>query len=159
MLHVPPWKRGTTLAAKKARKLIPVVTQGKFGLSNDARREVDCVTLFLPLPPSSNHLFANSEGGGRHKTEAYDQWLSDAGWCIQQQRPGRIAGAYSLELEIPRPSSKRAMDLSNRIKATEDLLVKMRVISDDSLAERIVTTWGTPGSDVKVTLTRWQAAA
>ena len=138
---------------------VAVVTQGRFSIDTDARREVESVTLFLPLPPTTNNLYANSENGGRFKTEAYDQWLADAGWRVQQQRPGRIAGAYALDLEIPRPSSKRAMDLSNRIKATEDLLCKQRVIADDSLCERLTVTWGAPGSDVKVALSRWAVAA
>lgn len=157
MLHVPAWKRGTQLAAKKARKPVAVVTQGKFGLSNDARREVECVTIFLPMPPSANALYANAEGGGRFKTKEYTDWLDEAGWRLQEQRPGRIAGRYVIEIEIPRAADNRRRDLGNREKAVSDLLVKQRVIQDDSLAERIVSTWG-DGTEAKITLTKWSAA-
>jgi Holliday junction resolvase RusA-like endonuclease len=138
---------------------VAVVTQGRFSVDNDARREAERIEIFIPTPPSSNSLYANSENGGRFKTKEYTDWLDEAGWRLQEQRPGRIAGRYVIEIEIPRAADNRRRDLGNREKAVSDLLVRQRVIADDNLAERIVSVWGPVGSEAKVTLTRWAVAA
>lgn len=137
-----------------SRKAIAVVTTGRFSIDSDARREAVRIELSLPMPPSVNGLYANAESGGRFKTEEYEAWLSEAGWRIQAQRPGRIVGPYEIEIRIARPHTKRRMDLENRMKAVSDLLVKQRVIADDSLAQRITMEWGPQGSECAVVLTR-----
>ena len=138
---------------------VAVVTQGRFSIDSDARREAERIEIFIPTPPSSNSLYANSENGGRFKTKQYTEWLDEAGWRLQEQRPGRIAGRYAIEIAIPRPTGDRKVDLGNREKAVSDLLVRQRVLADDSLSERIVLVWGAPGSEAKITLTRWREAA
>lgn len=152
-----PWF--TTPKKRAPRKPVGVVTQGRFGLDNEARREENRIELTLPIPPTTNNLYANSESGGRFKTKAYSDWIEAAGWRVQQQRPGRIAGHYEIEIEVPRPSHNGRYDLSNRAKALEDLLVKMRVVQDDSLSERIGMSWGPPGSDVRVILSKCERRA
>ena len=103
------------------------------------RREVDSVEIDLPMPPSVNALFANKPGKGRIKTKAYKAWLEEAGLILNCQRPGRIAGRYSIHIQVRR--LPKMSDLANREKATSDLLVKHGVIEDDSLAERVMIEW------------------
>ena len=141
-------------APRSPRKPVAVVTTGRFALDHQARPEADRIVLSLPMPPSTNNLFANSSHGGRFKTEEYDAWLTEAGWRIQAQKPGRIVGPYSIEINVSRPHTKRRMDLANREKAISDLLVKHHVIADDSLCERLTMAWTPPGEGVLVTLTR-----
>ena len=108
------------------------------------------------MPPSANALFANKKSGGRFRTKAYNDWIAEAGWRIQMQKPGRIAGRYEIEIAIARPKRRGRFDASNRIKATEDLLVKYGLIEDDSLCERLLLTWASEGEGVLVTLTKHQ---
>lgn len=91
------------------------------------------------LPPSTNGLFANLPGKGRVKTERYRTWLNAAGWQIKAQRPGRIAGEVSLAIAMKRPRANA--DLSNRIKALEDLLVEHQVIDDDQHVVSLTVRW------------------
>lgn len=89
------------------------------------------VTIILPLPPSTNHLFRNATSGRRPKTAEYRAWIKEAGWRLLQQRPIKIKGPVELEFWFAEPKDGRTMDLSNRLKAVEDLLVTHRVIEAD----------------------------
>lgn len=93
----------------------------------------------LPYPPSVNGLFFNA-AKGRVKTDAYKAWRKDAGNLILVQGRQRIHGAVSLSIALVRPD-KRRRDLSNTLKAIEDLLVEMQIIDDDSLVQRISIAW------------------
>lgn len=137
-----------------SRRPVAVVTTGKFSLGPDARPEVDNIVLSLPMPPTTNHLYATAENGGRFKSQEYNDWLAEAGWRVQAQRPGRIAGPYEIEAVFARPS--RRCDLDNRFKPLSDLLVKQRVVQDDHLAEKITLAWAPAGEGVLVTLTKHQ---
>ena len=121
------------------------------GDNQDARCEADRIELTLPAPPSANGLFANRAVGGRTKTQGYKDWIAEAGWRLQQQHPGRIAGAYEIEIRVARTEGA---DIDNRVKALSDLLVKHRVVEDDSLAEKLTVSWMPPGSGVVVILTK-----
>lgn len=83
-------------------------------------------TLDLPTPPSANNLYPGR--ARRFKSPAYKAWLVDAGLALNLQRPDRVAGPYALVLRLP--AAMRG-DVSNRIKAVEDLLVKHGVTPDD----------------------------
>lgn len=128
-----------------------------FGLAGTERAGAESVTLLLPIPPSANGLFANSAAGGRHRAEAYDAWIKEAGWTLQAQRPGRVSGPYSILIEVERGDGRRRRDLGNFEKACSDLLVRHHVVQDDSLAEEIVLRWGEV-EGVRVTVTRWVGA-
>jgi crossover junction endodeoxyribonuclease RusA len=93
----------------------------------------------LPYPPSVNGLFFNATKG-RVKTDAYKAWRRAAGNEIMAQGRQRIRGPVSLSVALVRPD-KRRRDLSNTLKAVEDLLVEMQVIDDDSLVQRISIQW------------------
>ena len=72
---------------------------------------------------------------------------------IMVQRVGQewpIEGGYRLELIVRRDARKRDLDNSG-LKAVQDALVRMAIISDDSLAEEIVLRWGkVAGCEVRV---------
>lgn len=89
-------------------------------------------TIRLPMPPSVNNLFFNkvsSGGGGRAPTPRYAQWQIDAGWQLKSQHPPKFIGPVRLEYRFN--ESKTKADLSNLVKAPEDLLVTHNVIEDD----------------------------
>jgi Holliday junction resolvase RusA-like endonuclease len=93
----------------------------------------------LPAPPSTNGLYRNVSGKGRVRTDRYATWANAAGWQINLQKPGKIAGKVELDIYVQRQRS--GSDISNRIKAIEDLLVTMGVIDDDKNVERVSICW------------------
>ena len=109
------------------------------------------IRLVLPIPPSLNGAYKNVPGRGRVSSVILTNWKRAAGWYLRSQRPGGISGPYRFSIYLP--IGMRG-DVSNRIKAAEDLLVKMRIVQDDSLSERIGMSWGPPGSDVRVILSK-----
>lgn len=98
------------------------------------------ITLSIPLPPSVNALFANVQGRGRIKTDRYKTWLNAAGWDVLQQRQQPIKGDVTLEILAGRPDRRRR-DVSNLIKAAEDLLVRHGLIEDDSKVMSLSIAW------------------
>jgi crossover junction endodeoxyribonuclease RusA len=154
-----PFRTAVGRAPRSSRKPVAVVTTGRFSADHEARREVDCVTLSLPMPTSANGLFANSSRGGRFKTQEYEDWIRESGWRIQAQHPGRIAGPYQIEIVVSRPPDRRRRDLANFEKGIGDLLVRHRIIADDSLCERLTMFWSPEGEGVLVTLTKAGARA
>jgi Holliday junction resolvase RusA-like endonuclease len=114
--------------------------------------------IHIPYPPSANRLWIRAKKGVRkdgkakramRKSDEYAKWLVDAGWHIKAQRPGKIEGPYKLSLLAARPD-KRHRDISNLIKATEDVLQSVGIIRNDSDCEMITARWVTIGSGVQV---------
>lgn len=137
-----PAMQRTTSRAKSAKAIVARMIE---------RPEAARIEIALPMPPSTNGLFANRASGGRFKTEAYEAWISEAGWRLQEQRPGRISGPYEIEIRVARTPGS---DLDNRVKGISDLLVKHRVIADDLLAEKLTVSWLPPGSGAVVIVTK-----
>lgn len=106
------------------------------------------VELTLPYPPSANRLWVRARQGMR-RSDHYTAWLKEAGWLALAQRPGKITGPYKLAINAVRPD-KRRRDLGNLLKATEDLLVSIGLIEDDSKSEMIVMRWVTTGEGVTI---------
>lgn len=102
----------------------------------------ECIGILLPFPPSVNSLYRNVPGRGRVKTDKYKDWLIKAGLIVSSQLKtnDRIEGPYGLRMRAYRPD-KRRRDLSNLLKATEDLLVALGVVEDDSLCQSIEAEW------------------
>lgn len=112
------------------------------------------VTFLIPRPPSTNGLFANasSPGRGRRITAGYEQWIRDAGWTIKAQRPPRLQGAYHMLVELKRWRAGK-LDVANFEKAIGDLLTKLQVVTDDSMAESVMLAWsGDDPAVARVTL-------
>jgi Holliday junction resolvase RusA-like endonuclease len=92
--------------------------------------------LRFPMPPSVNKLYKNI-GRGRAKTKEYDKWLKDRLWELSHiAKSHHIKGSVKLHYDFLLGTSFRG-DVCNRIKATEDALVKAGIIEDDN--HRIVT--------------------
>lgn len=114
-----------------------------------ARRTVEAVTILLPVPPSVNRIYRHTRERGPVKSDAYKAWIADAGWRLQQQRPGRVPGAYVLLLAVPRTSR---MDIDNVAKAVSDLLQRHGVIENDREAVRVLMEWHAEHDEVAATV-------
>ncbi len=87
------------------------------------------IRVALSFPPSTNNLFANKKNGrGRFITPEYDAWREENGYSLNRQAVGSIRGAVGIDIML---QTGRRQDLSNCIKAVEDLLVTYGVIEGD----------------------------
>lgn len=98
------------------------------------------ISLALPFPPAVNNLYANG-ARGRFKSERYENWLGEAWWSLEAQKPNKISGEFIASLTFGKPDNRKR-DLDGLCKAPLDLLVKYGVIEDDSLAQKITLQWG-----------------
>jgi Holliday junction resolvase RusA-like endonuclease len=94
------------------------------------------ITLCLPVPPSSNAMYANARRG-RVKTEAYLDWIAEAdAYYLQQKRSIEpLRGDYRLTIRLP---ANTKGDLDNRIKAVSDYLVSREITSDDKHCQQFI---------------------
>jgi len=108
--------------------------------------------IHLPFPPSLNNMFINGQRG-RFRSQKYDSWIQAAGTEIMRQRPSKVHGPVNLLFEFGEPD-KRARDVSNLIKAPEDLLVKHGIIEadDGSIVRSITAKWSPEIEGVRVTI-------
>jgi len=102
-----------------------------------APRSSTAIEIHIPvLPPSANRMWR--VGHGRiYKSDAYVNWLNQAGHFVNRQCPGTILGRYKLTVVVARSRK----DLDNHAKPANDLLQKMGVIEDDKLCEQITLRW------------------
>ena len=111
------------------------------------------MTITLPFPPSVNAMYANQNyvgRKGRKKSDKYKDWLKAAGWTLNAQRPQKTTGNVSLTILYGENHRKYGRDLSNHVKAIEDLLVKHQVIEDDRFVDGLVLAWSDEVQDVEV---------
>lgn len=113
------------------------------------RKAVDRVVLRLPMPPSSNAVWAQRKGGGVRLSDRYRRWLTDAGWRINVQKPGRIAGGYVLTMWLPAVSR---MDQDNAIAGVSDILQSFGIIGNDRDAEETHLHWHGASNDLVLEL-------
>lgn len=97
--------------------------------------------LLDSLPPSVNSLFTNVTGKGRVRTDRYRVWANAMGWQLKAQRPEPVKGHIALEIVCVRKDNRKR-DLSNFIKALEDLLVTHGVIEDDAKVDDLRIRYG-----------------
>lgn len=87
------------------------------------------------------------------KTRTYLEWEKAARAAVAPFEPlGMVRGPYVICLSVKRPD-RRIRDLSNTIKTTEDFLVSLGVVEDDSLAQKINLAWrewGEPGVEIEI---------
>lgn len=98
------------------------------------------LSVFTYCPPSMNNLFyTDRRTGTRHKSGAYRTWIKQAiGYSTTMAHGGRrdeaIAAIYAapvaVEIVVRRPD-KRRRDVTNYVKALDDLLVRMGILKDD----------------------------
>ena len=93
----------------------------------------------LPVPPSTNNLYANKRGGGRILSPRYRAWRTEASTHVLATPRPRNALSECAELLILINPAKRGRipdDITNRIKPLEDLLVSGSVLADDSIVTK-----------------------
>lgn len=107
----------------------------------------------LPFPPSVNNLFINSSRG-RFRSQKYDSWIMEAGNEILRQRPSKVVGPVNLIFEFQEGRDNRKRDVTNLIKAPEDLLVKHGIIEadDGSIVRKVEACWNAEIEGVRVTI-------
>jgi crossover junction endodeoxyribonuclease RusA len=111
------------------------------------------ITFILPFPPSLNNMFINGSKG-RFRSQKYDSWIMEAGCEIMRQRPRKVAGPVLLTFEFQEGRDNRKRDISNLVKAPEDLLVKHGIIEadDGSIVRSITSKWSPEVQGVRVTI-------
>jgi Holliday junction resolvase RusA-like endonuclease len=90
------------------------------------------IILDLPIPTSTNRLYARTRKGGVRRSAAYVAWLEEADMTVRaaKQYPKRkIQGAFEFELLL---RADHCGDGDNRIKAALDWLQSRDIIRNDS---------------------------
>lgn len=114
------------------------------------RKPVRRVDIDLPFPPSINSLWRRAKKGvtaagkkrqGMIRSDRYATWARSAGIYINEQRPGRIVGAFTAHILIERKADRTRRDVDNLSKAIFDCLQEHGIIEDDSLAWQVTIGW------------------
>lgn len=110
-------------------------------------------TIMLPFPPSVNNLFVNGKFG-RFRSQKYDSWIMEAGNEILRQRPSKCFGPVNLKFEFQEGRDNRKRDVTNLIKAPEDLLVKHGIIEadDGSIVRKVEACWNAEVEGVRISI-------
>lgn len=96
--------------------------------------------LVLPFPVSVNQIWRGHKGRAI-KSKRYREFEAEAARALRQQGPlPHFDRPVSLTLSIGRPD-KRVRDISNLIKAVEDVLAANGVLENDVLVHRIAAHW------------------
>lgn len=106
--------------------------------------DADWHVVILPKGPSVNAMFRNirdrsGRQKGRAKTKRYVAWCAEAGRILRASQPKPIAAEYEVRIQLGR---RKGSDLDNFAKAIGDLLQTHRVVTNDSLCERVTLEWG-----------------
>jgi Holliday junction resolvase RusA-like endonuclease len=111
------------------------------------------IVIRLPMPISSNNMFVNGQRG-RFRSQKYDSWIQEAGTEIMRQRPPKCLGPCNLTFEFQEAKDRRKFDITNRIKPTEDLLVKHGIIEADdwSIVRKVTACFNAEVEGVRVTI-------
>jgi crossover junction endodeoxyribonuclease RusA len=109
-------------------------------------------TICLPMPPSVNGLF-DGMGTRRFISDKYKAWRLAAGVEIMRQRPKPVKGQVVLFF-VFQEKDKRKRDVSNYIKAPEDLLVQHGLIEadDSSIVREVRAKWSADVEGMRVTI-------
>lgn len=123
---------------------LATINQGAVADTSDAAGEgasqlAPAASFTLPMPPSTNHLFRNVKGVGRVKTKAYEDFCLMAIAAIRRQGVQKIDGHVVIVWAVERLSAQA--DISNRLKAAEDAMVKSGIIDDDRFVTSHFITW------------------
>lgn len=91
------------------------------------------ISFSIPMPPSVNALYVNAPGRGRVKTKVYARWIDEARIRLMLDRVRLRAPLERYGIALKVPADMRG-DISNRIKAAEDLCKRHGLIFDDKNA-------------------------
>jgi Holliday junction resolvase RusA-like endonuclease len=116
------------------------------------------VKLDITVGPSTNNLYSNLPGIGRVKSKAFKKWAKVAMLEMMAQRKLPLpVPPVCLTLSVPDSDGKG--DISNRVKAVEDLLVKMGFIPEDNdkIIRKLVVEVGAPKGRCLIELTEYNS--
>jgi len=118
----------TNEGRREARRLgLPVA--GEDGASRGA-------AFSLPIPPSTNNLFATVRGGRRVKSRRYQAWIVAGTARLREQGIGRAKQPASVTVTIKGGRGfNRARDGDNTLKPILDLLVSAGVLTSDRFVD------------------------
>jgi Holliday junction resolvase RusA-like endonuclease len=117
---------------------------------------VPAVTVLdLPMPPSTNRIWARSPDGVTLSKD-YRIWKDNADKFVlftgAWRRASKITGRFTAEIVLDANERKRAGDLDNRIKATLDWCQSRELIRNDSDCDELRVCWGEAPHGCRVTL-------
>jgi Holliday junction resolvase RusA-like endonuclease len=109
--------------------------------------------LSLPFPVSVNAMFADGKTR-RHKSQRYADWILEAGYALNQQKPPPVAGKVKLFYEVQEGRDNRRRDLVNLEKGCTDLLVKHGIIEADHdlILREVRMVWNRDVVGVRITV-------
>lgn len=111
--------------------------------------------LDLPMPPSTNRIWARSPDGITLSKD-YRLWKDNADRFVLYtgawRRATKITGRFTCEIILDQNERKRTGDLDNRIKATLDWLQSRELIRNDSDCDALSVRWGDAPHGCCVTL-------
>ena len=90
---------------------------------------------WIPIPPTSNHLYPTGNGR-RVMSSEYRRWRTEAAMAMAGQLRKVRPDQYPLRVELRIYSGKgfrMNADIGNREKPTTDALVEAGVIADDNI--------------------------
>ena len=98
-----------------------------------------CAILKLPFPPSVNRIWRYVNGRAIRSRE-YREWIAiaHAGFLLQPEDV--VSGAYTMHVMVNRPDNRRR-DITNVIKAIEDVIVSAKYVDDDALCQKFTIEW------------------
>jgi crossover junction endodeoxyribonuclease RusA len=114
----------------------------------------DLIVITLPFPISVNAMFADGKTR-RHKSQRYADWVLEAGYALNLQRPPQIKGQYHITYAFQEGQDKRERDAFNLEKGCTDLLVKHGVVEGDSnkYLRKGSVEWDNSVTGVRITIT------
>jgi crossover junction endodeoxyribonuclease RusA len=107
----------------------------------------------LPFPVSVNAMFADGKTR-RHKSQRYADWILEAGYALNVQRPKPVSGPVKILYEFEEGRDNRRRDAFNLEKGVTDLLVSHGVIEADHdlILRDGRVTWNREVRGVRVTI-------
>lgn len=116
------------------------------------------IIICLPIPPTSNNLYATGRNGRRFRTQEYETWIKEAGWALATHRVSKQLKPVSILIEVREPPTARREDVTNRDKAAIDLLVKHGILIDDSqkYVRQVTCTWASDVEGIRITVRPWK---
>ncbi len=111
------------------------------------------ITFELPYPISVNGMYADGKTR-RHKSQAYCDWLLEAGYTLNRINPPQVKGKYHITYTFQEKMDGRHRDAFNLEKGVTDLLVKHGVVEGDSnkYLRRGIVEWDKSVIGVRVTI-------
>lgn len=108
----------------------------------------------LPFPVSVNAMYADGKTR-RHKSQAYADWVLEAGYALNRQHPAPVKGQVHMRYELQDGRDKRKRDCCNYEKGVTDLLVSHGIIEadDNTILRKAVIEWNPSVTGVRVTIT------